>query len=218
MFEEFKPSLVVYDMLQHVLPPKVNMNSLNEVATAFKPIKLLAEKYKTCVLFIQHTSKFSSSNGGNSVNFAVGSVGINGIFRTIWTVGQVKDDDGKPTNIRGLAISKSNIGTSDLPCLLFSIDSNGFSWAGTDSDLTAESLVYTRPRRDLGRPNKRNEAAEYIQKTLSKGSRLVSELRNEVEMAFGGINERTFRRALRDAGAETEKDTVAGGYVCKLAG
>jgi len=215
MFEEHKPALVVYDMLQHVIPPGVNMNNINEAAAAFRPIKVLAEKYKACVLFIQHTSKFSSSNGGNSVHFGIGSVGINGIMRTVWTVGHVKDDEGKNTGVRGFAISKTNIGASNLPCVLFGIEHGRervFNWAGY-SDLTAEDLVYVpKPNH---RPNKRNDAAEYIRKELTKGERLHSELKREAEAMFG-ISDRSFRRALAEAGGKSERGDL-GGYVCKLA-
>jgi len=202
MFSTYNPDVIFVDMLQHVVPCNVSMNNINEVAAAFKNIKVLAERYSTALIFAQHSTKFSSSNGGLSVHFSVGSVGINGIMRTVHVVGQLRDEAGKNTGVRGLAVSKSNIGRSDLPCLLYKIeDGRGLTWAGLDSDLTAEGLIYV-PKPNHRPSDKREKAKAFIGEFLSRGQKPAEEVRAAAEEA--GIGKNTYYRAVKEIGVERE--------------
>jgi RecA-family ATPase len=206
MFEEYKPRLVIFDTLQHALPADVNINSANEVTSALKSIKALAEKYNTCVLFIQHVSKSSTNNnnGGHSVYFGIGSAAVNGLFRSVWTLGRVKDDSGKYTDIRGVAPSKTNLVAGDPQSVLFSLTRNeGFKWEGLDADLTAETLVVAAKRAANRPPDKNIAAQDYIIKALSNGAKPSHELKEETMNAVGCC-ERTYENARRAVGGVDE--------------
>ena len=195
-----KPSLLILDTLQHFIPGKVDYNSANSMTNALQPLKTLAERHNMTVVVIQHVSKMAASgNGGFSVNFGIGSSAINGIFRSVWTLGRLKDDDGKPSAIRALAPSKTNLVPGDPPCMLFELSvEKGFLWAGVDHELTAESLydaVKTRTRRAAPA---RDEAETFLREMLTNGKMLKQDL--ETQAMLRGISQKTLRDARENIG------------------
>jgi hypothetical protein len=201
LFEMVKPSLCIVDTLQHFLPPRTDVNSAISTTVALQPLKVLAEKYNCAVVVIQHISKVSASgNGGYSVNFGIGSAAVNGLFRSVWTLGRIKGDDGKPSITRALAPSKTNLVAGDPPSILFDLTlESGFEWAGVDGDLTAEQL-YNPLKRPAHRPkDKREQAKELILDLLKNGGMVSSKLQDYVIENIG-----CSKRTLESACAEID--------------
>ena len=204
MVASVAPVLVVVDTLQHFLPTMTNVNDAVAVTHKLQPLKSIAEKYNVAVIVIQHISKVAASgNGGFSVNFGIGSSGINGLFRSVWTVGRIKDGDGKLTAKRALAPSKTNLVAGDLPSIVFELtERNGFQWAGIDHNVTAETL-YSKPG---GRPpiieGVKSKITEYLQNAGKPVPSTILEKQVTKEM---GCSVRTFKAACKEIGVAREK-------------
>ena len=204
VFEKVKPTLVILDTLQHFLSGKTDMNAANATTSKLSPLKTLAERYNAAVVVIQHVSKMAAGgNGSNSVNYAIGSSAINGLFRSVWTLARLKDSEGKPIDTRALCHSKCNLVEGDPDSVLFTLTkANGFQWAGTDDSIKADEL-FTQPARDRGRPSdKRDDTAEQIISFLKnnpdgkcKSGELLDYCLYELN-----VSESTYRRARKAAG------------------
>jgi|GEM_PF-962546 len=195
LFESTRPALVVLDTLQHFMDGKTDSNSANSATAAISPLKLLAEKYNAAVVVVQHINKQSASgNGGNSVSFGIGSSAINGLFRSVWTLGRVKEN-GNPTIYRAVAPSKTNYVVGDPPAIKFELsEQNGFVWAGTDGLLTAEAL-YDIPKRNNHRPRDlRDDVKGKILELLQIEPMPAAELKTVV-IEETGCSPRTFDSA-----------------------
>jgi len=202
MFEQIHPVLAILDTLQHFLPKKTDINAANEASVAVQPLKALAEQYNAAVVVIQHINKISANNGGgHSVTYGIGSGGINGLFRSVYTLGRLKEEDGKPSPVRVLASSKTNYVAGDVPAIKFTLtQEEGFLWAGVDANIIAEDL-YCPIKRGRGRPAEQVERAEEIITDMLNahgGEMLSSELLKAV--LDEGISERTYKTARGRAG------------------
>ncbi|MCL1820399.1 MAG: helicase RepA family protein [Oscillospiraceae bacterium] len=150
LFEQTAPTLCVIDTLQHFCG-KASASDMTAITTALQPLQTLARKHNTAVVVIMHVSKHAATgNGGDSTSYPIGSYAIAGIYRTLWTLGRLKEVDGKPSPTRALCQSKNNYAEFDPPALLFELR-DGFRWVGVDADLTAEDL-YNKSKRQRGRP------------------------------------------------------------------
>lgn len=140
VFEECRPSLAIFDTLQHFIGGKVDLHRANETNTAMAQLKLLAEKYNTAVIIVQHISKNAAGgNGGASVLWGLGSTAINGLFRSVWTVGKVKGED---ETLRAAVSSKNNLLPYVPAALQYSLSqSDGFQWRGVSHEITARDLI-----------------------------------------------------------------------------
>jgi hypothetical protein len=184
LFAQIRPVLCIVDTLQHFING-VSMNDLAAITRALQPIQALARQFNTAIVSIMHVSKFAASgNAGDSSSFAIGSYAIVGLFRSLWTLGRLKDEHGKPSATRALCFSKSNYTEIDPPALLFELR-DGFHWVGVDFDLLAEDL-YTRSRL-RGRPAEKRDAVKAeILRILGGGEAVLSsELEAEVCKATG---------------------------------
>ncbi|MDR0325017.1 MAG: AAA family ATPase [Oscillospiraceae bacterium] len=206
LFEAVKPSLCVIDTLQHFLPGRVDLNSANSTTSALQPLKVLAEKYNCAVVVIQHISKIGASgNGGFSVNFGIGSAAVNGLFRSVWTLGRLKDSDGRPSSIRAIAPSKTNLVKGDAPCILFELSQDrGFLWAGVDHDLTAEELYSPTKTQQPREAPERDECAAHLKALLADGPVLASAVWDATKA--NGFSEKTVKRTKKEMGIESKKE------------
>ena len=195
LFDMHKPSLAIIDTLQHFIPERTELNSANSTTVALQPLKILAEKYNCSVVVIQHINKISASgNGGFSVNFGIGSSAVNALFRSVWTLGRVKGEDGKPTGVRALAPSKANLVAGDPPSVLFELTAaSNFQWAGIDSSITAEQLYDTQRKRASGGESALDEAKEFLLDVLKDGKQPSKEIISMSKQY--GISEMTLKRA-----------------------
>jgi hypothetical protein len=175
---------------------------MSAITTALQPLQLLARRYNTAVVVVMHISKFAAQgNGGDSTSFSIGSYAIAGIFRTLWTLGRLKEENGKPAAIRALCVSKNNYAEFDPPALLFELR-DGFRWAGVDFNLIAEDLY--NKKKSKGRPaEKRDCVKSEIQRLLANGEPMLStELERKVIDATG-CSVRTLKSAKEDLDVES---------------
>jgi len=180
LVEQIKPMLYVIDTLQHFVG-KASAGDMTRITSALQPLQTLARRHNTAVVVIMHISKNAAQgNGGDSSAYAIGSYAIAGIFRTLWTLGRLKESDGKPSPIRALCQSKNNYAEFDPPALLFELR-DGFRWAGVDADLSAEDL-YDKKKRSRGRPaDKRDAVKDEVLRLLGSGEAMPSlELEDKV--------------------------------------
>jgi hypothetical protein len=179
LFEQTRPTLCIIDTLQYFIGG-VSCNDMCAVTAALQPLQLLARRYNTAVIVLMHVSKYAAQgNSGDSTSFSIGSYAIAGIFRTLWTLGRLKDESGNPTAQRALCVSKNNYVEDDPPALLFVLE-NGFHWDGTDPNIFAEDL-YTK-KNNKGRPAQKKDLVKAeIQRLLGDGEPMLStELEKEV--------------------------------------
>ena len=217
-FELVKPDLVILDTLQHFLSGKTDMNAANNTTEKLSPLKALAERYNAAVVVIQHISKQATrGSGGSAVTHAIGSLAISGLFRSVWSLGRLNDNEGNQTDTRALCIAKGNLVVGDPESVLFTLTKkDGFQWAGTDRELRAEDLS-SQPTRERGRPSdKRDNTADEIISFLKNkpdSKCLSSELKS---FCFQNLNvgERTYQRAKIDAGIISKNEN--GNYYSML--
>ena len=201
LFTQIRPTLCIIDTLQHFIGGS-SANDMSAITMALQPLQYLARFYNTAVVVVMHISKFAAQgNGGDSTSFSIGSYAIAGIFRTLWTLGRLKDESGKPSAQRALCVSKNNYVESDPPALLFELR-DGFHWDGVNADLTAEDL-YDK-KKNKGRPaEKRDTVKAEIQRLLESGEPMLSaELEQKVCEATG-CAARTVTTAKKELGVES---------------
>jgi hypothetical protein len=203
LFTQIRPVLCIVDTLQHFING-VSMNDLAAITRALQPIQALARQFNTAIVSIMHVSKFAASgNAGDSTSFAIGSYAIVGLFRSLWTLGRLKDEQGKPSATRALCFSKSNYAEIDPPALLFELR-DGFHWVGVDFDLLAEDL-YTRSRL-RGRPaEKRDLVKSEILRVLGSGEAVLSSLLEEEVCKGTGCHFQTIKTAKKELGVLARK-------------
>ena len=205
VFEECRPDLAIFDTLQHFIGGKVDLHRANETNAAMAQLKLLAEKYSAAVVIVQHISKNAAGgNGGASVLWGLGSTAINGLFRSVWTVGKVKGED---ETLRAAVSSKNNLLPYVPPALQYSLSQErGFEWRGVSREVTARDLIRgDDDKHARGRPaEQRDEASEFIRDTLMFGKVRASIIYDKANLL--GLSERTLKRAKARLGVRTFKD------------
>jgi hypothetical protein len=149
-----------------------------------------------------HISKYAAQgNGGDSTSFSIGSYAIAGIFRTLWTLGRLKEPDGKPSPLRALCVSKNNYAEFDPPALLFELR-DGFRWRGVDFNLITEDLYNKKKTR--GRPSeKRDSVKSEIERLLSSGEPMLSAELEQKVIAATGCHTQTIKAAKKDLGVSS---------------
>ena len=201
LFAQINPTLCVIDTLQHFIG-KSSAGDMTAITTALQPLQFLARRYNTAVVVIMHISKNAAmGNGGDSTSYAIGSYAIAGIFRTLWTLGRLKEPDGKPSALRALCQSKNNYAEFDPPALLFELR-DGFRWVGVDADITAEDLYNKKKTR--GRPaEKKDGVKSEILRLLDGGESVPSiELESKV-CGTTGCHANTVAAAKKELGVES---------------
>lgn len=205
VLEECKPDLAIFDTLQHFIGGKVDLHRANETNAAMAQLKLLAEKYNTAIIIVQHISKNAAGgNGGASVLWGLGSTAINGLFRSVWTVGKVKGDD---ETLRAAVSSKNNLLPYVPPALQYSLSQErGFEWRGVSREVTARDLIRGDDNKhSRGRPSEqRDEAADFIRDTLMFGKVKASIIYDKANLI--GLSERTLKRAKAQLCVRTFKE------------
>jgi hypothetical protein len=201
LFEQIRPTLMIIDTLQHFING-ASANDMSAITAALQPLQLLARHYSAAVVVVMHISKFAAQgNGGDSTSFSIGSYAIAGIFRTLWTLGRLKEESGKPGATRALCVSKNNYAEFDPPALLFELR-DGFRWVGVDAGLIAEDL-YSK-KKSKGRPaEKRDSVKDEIQRLLGNGEPMpATELERKV-CEVTGCSARTLKTAKDDLDVES---------------
>jgi len=201
LFEQIQPTLCVIDTMQHFVS-KASAGDMTGITSALQPLQALARKYNTAVIVIMHISKNAAQgNGGDSSAYAIGSYAIAGIFRTLWTLGRLKEN-GKPSPLRALCQSKNNYAEFDPPALLFELQ-DGFRWVGVDADLSAEDL-YDKNKRKRGRPtDKKDTVKSEILRLLESGEPMPSAELEEKVCAATSCHVNTLAAIKKELGVES---------------
>ena len=201
LFEQIHPALCIMDTLQHFIGG-ASCNDMGAITAALQPLQILARRYNTAVVAVMHISKFAAQgNGGDSTSFSIGSYAIAGIFRTLWTLGRLKEPDGKPSPLRALCVSKNNYAEFDPPALLFELR-DGFRWSGVDFNLIAEDL-YSK-KKNKGRPvEKRDSVKSEIERLLCNGEPMLSAELEQKVIAATGCHAQTVKAAKKDLGVNS---------------
>jgi hypothetical protein len=201
LFAQTEPTLCIIDTLQHFIGG-ASAGDMSAITTALQPLQNLARTHNTAVVAVMHISKNAAQgNGGDSTSFSIGSYAIAGIFRTLWTLGRLKDESGKPSALRALCQSKNNYAEFDPPALLFELR-DGFRWDGVDFDLCAEDLYDKKKTR--GRPTSTKDSVKSeIQRLLGSGEPIPSAELEQKVIETTGCSVRTLKTAKGDLGVES---------------
>jgi hypothetical protein len=201
LFEQIRPTLCIVDTMQHFING-ASANDMSAITAALQPLQLLARHHNTAVVVVMHISKFAAQgNGGDSTSFSIGSYAIAGIFRTLWTLGRLKEESGKPAATRALCVSKNNYAEFDPPALLFELR-DGFRWVGVDFNLIAEDLY--NKKKNKGRPaEKRDSVKGEIQRLLGNVEPMLSTELEQKVIDATGCSARTLKSAKEDLGVES---------------
>jgi hypothetical protein len=203
IFEKYKPDLAIFDTMQHFIGAKTDMYRANDVNAMLSNIQNLAEKYDTAVIIVEHiTKQAASGNGGHSVNWGLGSVAIAGLFRTLWTIGELRNlQDGKyEPRTRAIVCSKANLMKDKPPAKLYRI-SNGLVWCGID-DISAFDLL--APDKKRGRPSEQSDRAEEIIRELLADGEMKSDDLEKAVLEYD-ISTATYKRARKAVGVKSHK-------------
>jgi len=201
LFAQTRPTLCIIDTIQHFVNG-VNTNDMSAVTMALQPLQRLARLYNATVIVISHISKYAAQgNSGDSTSYSIGSYAIAGIYRTLWTLGRLKEPDGRPSTVRALCQSKNNYAETDPPALLFELRS-GFHWRGVDFDIIAEDL-YSK-KKGKGRPaEKRDYVKDEIQLLLCNGEPMLSAELEDKICEITGCHANTLKSAKKDLGVKS---------------
>jgi len=206
VFDEVKPTLAIFDTLQHFIGAKTDLHRANETNAALLPLKNLTKKYNCATIVIQHINKQAGSgNGGSSVIWGLGSTAINGLFRSVWTVGALtREGDGQYR--KAIFASKTNQLPVKPPARLFDLDPDkGFLWAGVDETVTSGDLIKgDSVRREAHRPaDRRSDAENFLLEVLDDGAMPSAEVSRLA--AEQGIRRNTLDRARKSLSIESDK-------------
>jgi hypothetical protein len=203
LFEQIRPTLCIIDTMQHFING-ASANDMSAITAALQPLQLLARYHNTAVVVVMHISKYAAQgNGGDSTSFSIGSYAIAGIFRTLWTLGRLKEENGKPAATRALCVSKNNYAEFDPPALLFELR-DGFRWVGVDFNLIAEDL-YSK-KKNKGRPaEKKDSVKSHILRLLENGEPMPSAELESAVCEATGCHFNTFKTAKKELGVEARK-------------
>jgi hypothetical protein len=149
-----------------------------------------------------------ANNGGvaNSADWALGSIGINGIFRSVWTVGRLAD------GARALFSSKSSL-TGSQPTYLFDIVDERVEWLGSSREITAKQL--SGAGATVGRPRTERERAKSLITELLRNCEIPSDELLNAALA-SGISERTYKAARSELGVVSRQDGFRGRFYSSL--
>jgi AAA domain len=197
--ERVGAGLVVVDPLMAFLSEKTDSHKDQDIRRVLAPMATLAERTRAAILIVRHLNKAS---GGNTLYRGGGSIGIIGAARS----GLVVAEDPEDPERRILAANKHNLSKA-APSLAFRIETapNGAArveWGGTSS-LTACDIL--KEPADPEQRSALSEAKDFLREELKDG-RLAAE---QVEKGARGarISVRTLRRAKRDLGIRSEKES-----------
>jgi hypothetical protein len=112
------------------------------VRQKLQPLGALAGRRKIAVMAVKHLNK---NEGASVENRIGGSIGYVGIARSILLFGHDNRKEFTPGHTYGgVKVIKGNLSQGCSP-VAYEINSRGFTWLGTDEDITEEVLL-PKPR------------------------------------------------------------------------
>lgn len=193
VLEEYKPALLVIDLLQAYLGPGVDFHKANEVRPVLAGIAALAEKYKCAILLIRHLGK---SPADRAIYRGLGSIDFTAAARSVLLAGQDPNNPAKRAIIQtknSLAPLGASIG--------YEIREGQFLWTGI-SDLTAAQVL--QPEKLNESSTKLEQAKDFLRDYLADGPQPTKDVLDKAENT--GINTVTIRRAKGELGIVSYKE------------
>jgi putative DNA primase/helicase len=179
---EHRPRLVILDPIVAYLGAKTDAYRANEVRAILAPLARLAERHGCAVLAVRHLNK---SRGSRSIYAGQGSIDFTAAARSVLLAGCGADGEIE----RALVHIKSNLAGVG-PTLAYTIDEQGFRWAGASSLRASDLLAPEASGNDL---SSLDEARAFLRSLLGAGAVATSEIWAAARQA--GITEITLRRA-----------------------
>lgn len=176
-----------------------------EVRGILKQITSLAKKYNLAVVIVAHLNKGEKGKTEVAMHRIGGSQALPAAARMVSVLGRDEEDPQGRTRL--LLPAKNNYGV-DTHGLAFQIlqpehghRQPALGWSDTPINRTADDLFQTKPRGP--RPEKKNDAVEFLEELLSDGPVPATQVFDEAEAA--GFAKRTIERAKSEAGVISRK-------------
>ena len=179
---EHRPRLVILDPIVAYLGAKTDAYRANEVRAILAPLARLGERHGCAVLAVRHLNK---SRGSRSIYAGQGSIDFTAAARSVLLAGCGADDEAE----RALVHIKSNLAGVG-PTLAYTIDEQGFRWAGASALRASDLLAPEATGNDL---SSLDEARAFLRSLLGAGPVTTTEIWTAARQA--GIAEHTLRRA-----------------------
>ncbi len=179
---EHRPRLVILDPIVAYLGARTDAYRANEVRAILAPLARLAERHGCAVVAVRHLTK---SRGSRSIYAGQGSIDFAAAARSVLLAGCGADGDAE----RALVHIKSNLAGVG-PTLAYTIDEQGFRWAGASALRASDLLAPETTGSDL---SALDEARGFLRSLLGAGPVATNEVWAAARRA--GIAEHTLRRA-----------------------
>jgi len=207
--------LIVVDPIGSYLGGHADAHRDNEVRSILAPVCHLATQYGAAVVVVAHTRKAIAANADD---MAMGSRAFTGLARSVLHL--MIDPDDMTKQRRLLLPGKNNL--AERPAgLAFDIGPGEVEgracirWLDGEVTITADEAVNREPQQDDERRTERDEAAEWLRRTLANGPMLASEIK-EVAKESEGIASRTLDRAKKTVGVEAYRPENPGPWYWRL--
>lgn len=197
---ELKPVIIVVDTVTAYIEAQRDFNSANQVREWMRRLGKIARVRRCAVLVLGHLNK---NTNAKPLHRVMGSVDFTGAARSVLFVGHDPDNKGA----KALVHIKSNVGPIG-PSLGYSIEDGVFGWTA-ESDLDADRMCEPAQTREARETHQ--ECAEWLRHYLiTNGATPNAEI--EAKAKEKGWGRRVVDAAKKLAGAQKEKDGMAGGW------
>lgn len=207
--------LLIIDPVGDYVGGRVDIHRDNEVRGALNPLRRLAAELGIAVVLVAHLRKTVAETADAKV---LGSVAFTAVARTVLHVAPDPEDADR----RLLLAGKTNLGRKALG-LAYRLEPVGdevrVAWEPDPVEMTADDLYAEAPPRARGnsrgpKPNKLDEAKDWLEEALATGPRPSAELL--VAAATAGLTEKTVRKAMAKLGVTSSKSAFGGGWSWSL--
>jgi hypothetical protein len=196
---DLRPDLIVIDPLQAFIPGNVDLHRANEVREALAGISKLAERYSFALLIVFHLNKSTQSK---AIHRILGSIDLAAGARSIMVASRRAGGE-----TYALAHLKCSVGPKG-PTLLYSIDTTGLHWLGTE-DTTADDLLNSTDE-----PQKKTNAQSLLKDLLSNGPQSAKEV--FALAARNGLTDGCMRAADRSLRVQQKPSDFRGQWLWSL--
>ncbi|HLP85465.1 MAG TPA: AAA family ATPase [Phycisphaerales bacterium] len=199
--------LVIIDPIGDFMGANVNSNQDTEVRAILGPLARLAREFDCAILLVAHTRKSEASHPDDTV---LGSRAYTGIARCVLHVMADKDSPTRKLLLPG----KSNNGKAAAG-LAFTIDDDPARvvWEPEPVAITAMDAMAAAADAPAKR-RRASEAIDFLQETLADGPMPAKQLFELARKARH--SRRTLERVQVEAGVESYKDGMDGGWAWRL--
>lgn len=178
----------------------VDSHKNSDVRGLLAPLAELAGRHRVAIVSVTHLSK---SGGTKAVYRAMGSLAFAAAARAVWAVTKDADDPQR----RLFLPAKLNL-ASDPDGLAYRIDDGRVAWEPEPVKLHADDAFAAEARAATGAGNRgseRREATEWLHGQLTDGPVPTSQIIADAKE--NGFSERTLRRAFKEMGGRSKKDS-----------